>query len=154
MSEWQDMIVGDRMAVDSEFARQVDNSQFSRQEWGLIMTATTFEIERPDDAEAAELVADTSKLPTVMPELERMSEMGPMGAPQDAGGGGAGGGLVSSIMSTLGLDGVADGGDDLDEDTLEAAESMVAAYADELQGHLEEDGRWSEVRRAAAAEGE
>jgi hypothetical protein len=150
MSEWQDMIVGDRMAVDSEFARQVDNSQFSRQEWGLIMTATTFEIERPDDAEAAELVADTSKLPTVMPELERMSEMGPMGAPQDAGGGGAGGGLVSSIMSTLGLD----GGDDLDEDALEAAESMVAAYADALQVHLEEDGRWSEVRRAAAAEGE
>jgi hypothetical protein len=142
------MIVGDRMAVDSEFARQVDNSQFSRQEWGLIMTATTFEIERPDDAEAAKLVADTSKLPTVMPELERMSEMGPMGAPQDAGGGGAGGGLVSSIMSTLGLD----GGDDLDEDALEAAESMVAAYADELQVHLEEDGRWSDVRRAAAAE--
>ena len=149
MSEWQDMIVGDRMAVDSEFTRQVDTSQFSRQEWGLIMTATTFEIDRPDDAEAAELVADTSKLPTVMPELKKMSEMGPMGAPQDAGGGS--GGLVSSIMSSLGIGG-GGGGDGVDTDKLEAAESMVAAYAEELQGHLEEEGRWTEVRRAAAAE--
>jgi hypothetical protein len=143
------MIVGDRMAVDSEFASRVDTSQFTRQEWGLIMTATTFEIERPDDAEAAELVADTAKLPTVMPELEKMSEMGPMGAPQDAGGGS--GGVVSSIVSSLGLGG-GGGGDGIDEDKLEAAESMVAAYADALQSHLEAEGRWTEIRRAAAAE--
>jgi hypothetical protein len=149
MSEWQDMIVGDRMAVDSEFASRVDTSQFTRQEWGLIMTATTFEIERPDDAEAAELVADTAKLPTVMPELEKISEMGPMGAPQDAGGGS--GGVVSSIVSSLGLGG-GGGGDGIDEDKLEAAESMVAAYADALQSHLEAEGRWPEIRRAAAAE--
>jgi hypothetical protein len=148
MSEWQDMIVGDRMAVDSEFSRQVDSSQFSRQEWGLIMTAASFEIERPDDADAAELVADTSRLPTVMPELERMSEMGPMGG-QPAGGGG--GGLLSSIAESLGLGG-GSGAEEIDQDRLAAAESMVGAYAEELQGHLESEGRWAEVRAAAAAE--
>jgi hypothetical protein len=149
MSEWQDMIVGDRMAVDSEFASRVDNSTFSRQEWGLIMTATTFEIDRPGDAEAAELVADTSQLPTVMPELDRMTEMGPMGATSESGGGG--GGLVGTIMDSLGLGG--DGNDAIDQDRLEAAESMVAAYADELQDHLETEGRWAEVRDAAVSGG-
>ena len=148
MSEWQDMIVGDRMAVDSEFSRQVDSSQFSRQEWGLIMTAASFEIERPDDADAAELVADTSRLPTVMPELEKMSEMGPMGG-QPAGG--SGGGLLSSIVESLGLGG-GSGAEEIDQDRLAAAESMVGAYAEELQSHLEAEGRWAEVRAAAAAE--
>ncbi len=146
MSEWQDMIVGDRMTVDGEFSRRVDDSQFSRQEWGLVMTATTFEIENADDAEAAELVADTSQLPSVMPELENVAEMGPMGGP--AGTDDGGGGIVASVLDSLGLG----GGDGLDEDKLEAAEAMVAAYAEELQVHLEEQGRWGEVRAAAAAE--
>ena len=147
MSDWQDMIVGDRMAVDEEFSTEVDGSPFSRQEWGLIMTATSFEITDPGDEEAATLVADTSELPAVMPELERVAEMGPMGGPQEQGGGG--GGLIGSVLDSLGLGG---GGDDdgVDEERLEAAESMVDRYAEELQSHLETEGRWAEVRAAAA----
>ena len=147
MSEWQDMIVGARMQVDEEFSTQVDQSPFSRQEWGLIMTATSFDIENPDDEAAAELVADTSEIPTIMPELEKVSEMGPMGRPQESDGGG---GLLGSLLGSLGLGGDEDDGPN--KEKVSAAESMVTAYADELQVHLEEEGRWGEVRAAAAAE--
>ena len=146
MSDWQDMIVGARMQVDDEFSARVDNSSFSRQEWGLIMTATSFDIENPDDEAAAELVADTSEIPTIMPELEKVSEMGPMGRPQES----DGGGLLGSLLGSLGFGGDEDDGPD--EEKVSAAESMVAAYAEELQTHLEEEGRWAEVRAAAAAD--
>lgn len=138
------MIVGDRMTVDDEFSRRVDNSQFSRQEWGLIMTAIRFEIRDPEDEGAAELVADTSELPGIMPELQKVANMGPMGQPRTE----DSGGLFDSLFGALGLGG--DGHDDTDAERLEAAERMVAAYADELQAHLEAEGRWDEVRAAAA----
>lgn len=148
MSEWRDMVVGDRMNVDSEFAPRIDNSPFSRQEWGLIMTATSFEIENPDDEATARIVADTSELPTMMPELENVSQMGPMGQPPSDDGGG---GLLDSVFEAIGLGGESDD-DKVDEEKLEAAEELVAAYAEELQAHLEAEGRWGEVRAAAAAE--
>ena len=151
MSDWQDMIVGARMTVDDEFSSTVDNSPFSRQEWGLIMTATTFEIEQPADEEAAELVADTSQLPTMMPELEKVSQMGPMGQPKQPDSGG-GGGIIGSVLDSLGLGGGGGGDDGIDEEKLEAAKSMVGTYAEEHQLHLEEQGRWAEVRAAAAEE--
>ena len=53
MSEWQDLIVGDRMAVDQEFSRRVTESEFSSQQWGLVMTATEFRVEDADDPEHA-----------------------------------------------------------------------------------------------------
>lgn len=148
MSDWQDMIVGDRMTVDEEFSARIDNSRFTRQEWGLIMTATSFEVENPGDETGAELVADTSELPTMIPELDKVAQMGPMGQPQDRGN--SGGGLLDSLLGALGL---GDGGDDgVDDEKLEAAESLAAAYAEELQAHLEAEGRWGEIRAAAAAE--
>lgn len=149
MSDWQDMIVGDRMTVDDEFSRQVDNSRFTRQEWGLIMTATSFEIENAHDEEAAELVADTAQLPTVMPELEKVANMGPMGGQPDADGGG---GILGSVLDSLGLGDGRGGGDEVDQDKLEDAEAMVAAYAEALQAHLEDEGRWGAVRASAATE--
>jgi len=149
MSEWRDMVVGDRMNVDSEFAPRIDNSPFSRQEWGLIMTATSFEIENADDEAAARIVADTSDLPTVMPELENGANMGPMGQPPSDD---SGGGLLDSVFDAIGLGGGGDDGDEIDAEKLQAAEELVAAYAEELQAHLEAEGRWGEVRAAAAAE--
>jgi hypothetical protein len=149
MSDWQDMLVGDRMAVDNEFTRRVEQSQFSRQEWGLIMTATTFDIQNPGDEDAAQLVADTSELPTVMPELENIANMGPMGMPAEDDGGS--GGLLDSLLGTLGLSrNGTDTDDGTDEEKLQAAERLVTAYAQQLQAHLEERGRWEEVRVAAA----
>lgn len=146
MSEWTDSIVGDRMTVDREFNDRVTASEFSNQEWGLIMTATELDIENADNPETARLIADTENLSQIMPELDtvqsQMSQMG--GSPGDTGGG-SGGGVVESIKGVLGL-----GSDDngSDEERLEAAERLAQAYADELQSHLEAAGKWKQVRVA------
>lgn len=147
MSDWTDAIVGERMAVDREFNDRVQASEFSSQEWGLIMTATEFEIENADDPDRARLVADTEKLPSIMPELDniqdQMSAMG--GAPGGGSGGSDSGGLLGGIKRALGLGG---GDDGVDEDRLVAAEQLTQEYADELQAHLEENDRWEQVRVA------
>jgi hypothetical protein len=146
MSNWTDAIVGDRMTVDREFNERVAASEFTSQEWGLIMTATEFDIEHADDPERARIVADTSKLPSVMPELERVrSQVSSMGG--GGGGGGSspsssGGGLFDSVKSALGLGGGAS------DARLEAAESLVQEYADQLQAHLESKNKWEQVRVA------
>ncbi|RLM52104.1 DUF5799 family protein [Halorubrum sp. Atlit-28R] len=147
MSEWTDAIVGERMTVDNQFNERVAASRFSSQEWGLIMTATEFEIENADDPEAARVVADTSSLPAIMPELENLrSQMAGMGgAPGGDSGGSGGGGVVDSIKGALGLGG---GGGGPSDEELEAAERLVQEYADELQAHLEEVGKWEQVRVA------
>jgi hypothetical protein len=149
---WQERIVGERMKTDERFSEHVAASEFTRQQWGLIMTAVEFEIEHPDDPERARLVADTSNFPSIMPELDeverRMSAMGGAGAPGDTGGGsGPGGGLVDAVKGALGLGG-GGGGDDAEREA--AAAELVQAYADELQTLLEERGRWDEIRSMAA----
>ncbi|OTF02034.1 DUF5799 family protein [Halorubrum sp. SD612] len=147
MSEWTDAIVGERMTVDNQFNERVAASRFSSQEWGLIMTATEFEIEDADDSEAARVVADTSSLPAIMPELENLrSQMAGMGGAPGGDSGGSGGGVVDSIKGALGLGGGGGGGPSDEE--IEAAERLVQEYADELQAHLEEVGKWEQVRVA------
>ncbi len=147
MSEWTDAIVGERMTVDNRFNERVAASRFSSQEWGLIMTATEFEIENAADPDDARIVADTSSLPAIMPELENVrSQVAAMGgAPGGGNGGGSGGGLVDSIKGALGLGG---GGDGPSDEELRAAEQLVQEYADELQSHLEDVGKWEQVRVA------
>jgi hypothetical protein len=144
MADWTDSIVGDRMAVDREFNDHVTASSFTRQEWGLIMTATEFEIENADDPDAARIVANTEKLPQIMPELKnvrsQMAQMG--GAPADDSS--SGGGLLDSIKGALGLG----GGGGVDEERLADAERLVQEYADQLQSHLESKGKWNQVRIA------
>jgi len=147
MSEWTDAIVGERMAVDNEFTDRVTASRFSSQEWGLIMTATEFQITDPDDPDAARIVADTSNLPAVMPELENVrSQVAAMGgAPGGGGSGGDSGGVLDSVLGALGLGGSDDG---LDDEEVEMAEQLVQEYADALQAHLETTGKWEQVRTA------
>lgn len=141
---WQDLIVGDRMAVDQEFAQHVTDSQFSRQEWGLIMTAVEFEIENPGDDERARIVADTSKVEQVMPELENVrNQMNAMGG--QAGGAGQSGGVFDSVKDALGLG----DGDDADQERLDDADRLAQEYASELQQRLESQGKWAQVREAA-----
>ena len=144
MTDWTDSIVGDRMTVDREFNDRVENSEFTSQEWGLIMTATELDIEHAGDPDRARIVADTEKLPQIMPELEnvrsQMSQMG--GAP--GGDTGSGGGIVDSLKGALGLG----GGDGVDEDRVDAAEKLTQAYADALQSHLESKNKWEQVRIA------
>ncbi|AFZ73921.1 DUF5799 family protein [Natronobacterium gregoryi] len=150
MSErsWTDRIVGERMTVDQEFSSRIASSELSNQQWSLIMTATEFEIERPDDPDRARIVANTEQVEQIIPELENVdSGMGAMGGPGARGGGSSGsGGLVDSIKGALGLGG--DGGDH--DEKLETAERLTEEYARELQTHLEENGRWDSVREAVA----
>jgi len=142
MSEWQDLIVGARMTVDQAFTDRVQASEFTNQEWGLIMTATELDIERADDPEAARLVADTGAIESVLPELEQIrSQRG-----QVAGGGASdnNSGVVDSIKSALGFD----DDDTVDQTKVAAAESLAQEYAEKLQQHLESNDEFEPVRRA------
>lgn len=148
MSEWTDAIVGERMTVDNQFNERVRNSQFSSQEWGLIMTATELEIENADDPDTAQIVANTENLPAIMPELETVrSQMGAMGGAPQQNGSDDSGGVIDSIKDALGLSG-GGGSGGVDPDELDAAERLVQEYANELQSHLEEAGKWEQVRVA------
>ncbi|WP_299333879.1 DUF5799 family protein [Haloplanus sp.] len=140
MSDWTDRIVSDRMAVDREFSDRVRASAFNNQEWGLIMTAVEFEIEHPDDPDRARLVPDTENLPQMVPELEKVQGgMGP-GGPTGGGDHAGSGGVFDAIRGVLGLSG------DDDAERLNDAERLVGEYADALQQHLEDSGKWDDVR--------
>ena len=144
MSEWRDMLVGDRMAVDQAFTDRVQASQFTNQEWGLIMTATELDIEHADDPEAARLVADTESVESIMPELAAIrSRGGPMAGGDDEGANEPG--IVDSIKGALGF---SDDDDGVDEEKLAAAEALAQEYADELQQHLEANDAFETVREA------
>jgi hypothetical protein len=143
MADWTDRIVGDRMTVDREFNDRVMASEFESQEWSLIMTATEFEIENADDPDAARIVARTEKLEGMMPHIEEAGQR----QRSMAGGQGSsdgGGGIVDTVKSALGL---GNGSGDSAE-RLDAAERLVQEYADELQSHLESNGKWEQVRRS------
>ena len=142
MSDWTDRIVGDRMAVDREFSERVRDSEFSNQEWGLVMTAVDFEIEDADDPDRARIVADTESLPQMMPELAKVRQgMGP-GGPGGQQQADSGTGVLDAIRGALGM-----GGDD-DAEKLDAAERLVDEYAAALQQRLEEKGKWDDIRQA------
>lgn len=142
---WTDRIVGARMAQDREFGDRVAQSSLSHQEWNLVMTATEFRIEDPDDPDRARLVGDTSKLPSVVPEMDRIASEQPDAQRQQS----SDGGVFGSIKSALGMGGSGGGGDD---ERTEAAEELVDEYTTQLQRRLEDRGRWAEVRQAAAEE--
>jgi hypothetical protein len=122
------------MQVDQKFAEQVRRSGFSNQQWSLVMTAVQLEL--AGAGEEATLVANTDRVPDIVPELDRIEQqMGPGG-----GASGAGGGLVDALKSTLGL-----GGGGVDEDTVREAEQLASAYASALESHLRESGKWDRV---------
>jgi hypothetical protein len=139
MSDWTDRIVGDRMAVDQEFNDRVRASEFSNQEWGLIMTAVEFDIEHADDPERARIAADTESLPQMLPELEKVRQGTGPGGPGAQRGTDSGTGVLDAIRGALGM-----GGDD-DAERLDAAERLVDEYADALQQRLEDEGKWEGV---------
>ena len=144
---WRDKLAGARMRVDQEFNQRVLDSQFSNQEWGLIMTAIEFDIDNPDDPEQAEMTANTENLEQIMPELDNL----PQGmARPDGSNTEGGGGVLDSLKSVLGFDGADTNGASVDEDELAAATALVDEYASELQAFLEDEGRWDEVCAAAA----
>ncbi|MFW6435748.1 MAG: DUF5799 family protein [Halovenus sp.] len=149
---WRDQLAGARMQVDQQFNDRILNSEFSNQEWGLIMTAVEFDIEQPEDPDRAELVADTDKIAQIIPELENLPQ-GMGGVPQQ-GSGSSGGGLFSGLKDALGLGG-GSGSGGVDEQKLQSATALVEEYTTELQTHLEQEGRWEMLcNRASTGETE
>jgi len=148
-NDWQDLVVGARMAVDQQFTDRVRGSSLSNSQWGLVMTAVEFEVADADDPENARIVADTSKLEHVLPEMQNVDTQSAMGGGGGRGqSGNDGGGVVGGIKDALGL-----GSDDDDTEQLEAeATELAGEYADALQSHLEDEGKWAEVRRVAAGD--
>jgi hypothetical protein len=144
-SNWTDRIVGERMQVDQAFNEKVAASNFSNQQWGLIMTAVEFEIENPDDPESARLVANTSKVESIVPELENIDQRTGMAA-QGGGGSGSSGGLLDGVKSALGLG----GGGGVDREQLAAAEELAQMYAGDLQDKLRARGKWVDVCEVAS----
>ena len=146
---WRDQLAGARMQVDQQFNDRVQNSQFTNQEWGLIMTAVEFEITDAETPDSAEMTVNTENLDQIMPELDNLPQ-GMGGVP--GGDSGSGGGILDSIRGALGLsDSSADG---TDEEDLEAATALVEEYATELEAHLKEQERWESICAAAAEHGE
>lgn len=149
MSDWTDSVVGERMALDQEFSDRVRSSEFTSQEWSLVMTAIEFEIEHAEKPDRARIVVDDSNLDQIVPELdtirEQMQGMGGGGGPSS---GGSSGGILDGVKSALGLGGGGDAGDD---QKAEAAASLAQEYATELQSRLKRNDRWEEVRTIAAA---
>lgn len=154
--EWTQQVVGERMAVDQSFTDRVRESEFSSQEWSLIMSAVEFTIENPADPDDATVVVDrdATNLDAIMPELEniqqQMGALGGAGGGQSDVGGDKGGGFFDGVKSALGM-----GGDDAEPDYEEraaAARSLANEYGTELHSHLAEKGRWADVCAVAAAE--
>ena len=121
--DWRDQLAGARMQVDQQFQDRLEQSQFTNQEWGLIMTAVEFEIDQPGEADRAELVANTSQLDQIVPELDRIQqEMG--GAMGQSGSGGGAGGIIGQFKEFLGgLSGGSSGQND--EEQMAAATALV-----------------------------
>jgi len=139
--EWSDRIVGERMQVDQEFNEKVAASNFSRQQWGLIMTAVEFEIENPDDPETARMVANTSKIESIVPELDKVDQATGMAAQGGGGGSSGSGGVLGNLKDALGLG----GSSGVDREQLAAAEEMAQMYAGDLQEKLESKGKWAQI---------
>jgi len=146
-NSWRDALAAERMRVDREFEEQVQSSSFSRQQWGLVMTAVEFDIDGPGNPETAQLVADTSKLPSVMPQIEQMEQSsGGMGGPAGgAGSGGSASGLLGKLASVLPGGDSSDGGKRQDE-----AASLAQEYAETLQQRLEKRDRWQAICEQAS----
>lgn len=146
--DWQDMVVGARMTVDHEFTDRVQASSLSNSQWGLVMTAVDLEIEDADDPENARVVADTSKLEHVLPEMQNVDEQTALGGSGGRGQPDSSGGVVGGIKDALGLGSDDDGGEELEAEATQLAEE----YAEAFQSHLEDEGKWDAVRRTAAGD--
>jgi hypothetical protein len=147
-NDWTDRLAGARMQVDKRFSDRVLDSQFTNQEWGLIMTAVDFDIDEPEHPGQARLVARTDHIEDIIGELDSIQrEMG--GSPSPVDKGSSGGGIFGRFRQYLqGLKTNSQGGNDREK--LVAATKLVEEYATELQQFLEEQGRWEDICERAA----
>jgi hypothetical protein len=148
--KWTDMLAGARMQVDQQFQERLERSEFTNQEWGLVMTAVEFEIREVDDPENAHLVANREQIRQIIPELDTIQrEMG--GAARPVENNPDGSGMFGRVKQYLGFLSD-DTSDEPDEERLAAAKVLVDEYTEQLETYLRESGRWEDVREAAAAQ--
>jgi len=149
-NDWTDQLAGARMQVDQQFQETLEASEFSNQEWGLVMTAVDWEMESPETPEEASLVADTSKLPDVIPELQNIQQ-GMGGSPMASDNSSSSGGVLGRLGEFLpGLGGGSAESGEADETKVNDAEALVRNYTEVLQAHLKEQDRWEDICAAAA----
>lgn len=148
--DWTDRLAGARMQVDQRYEETIEGSSFTSQEWGLVMTAVDWKMDDPENPEEAELLADTSKLSEIVPELERIqSEMGGSQQPVEEGAGN--GGFLGRIQQYIDHLRSNRSGESAEKRLADATE-LVDGYALELQAFLEEHDRWEEICAAAASQ--
>ncbi|WP_302080172.1 DUF5799 family protein [Salinibaculum rarum] len=149
-NEWTDRLAGARMQVDQRFQETLDASSFTNQEWGLVMTAIDWDIENPEQPDAATLVADTSKLSDIIPELENIQqEMGGAQRPVEKGPDTSG---IFGRLKRYIHDLQSNSSGESSRKRFEDAKELVDGYTVELQSYLEERGQWEDICQAAAAE--
>ncbi|MFB6311567.1 MAG: DUF5799 family protein [Salinirussus sp.] len=151
MADWTDKLARARITVDKEFYEDIERSQFTEQEWGLIMTAVEWRVHNASDPQTARLVADTSKVKDILPQLREIRtrvEEAQRGVqrPRTLADGFTGwiNGFVEMLGNVL--------SDEARDARLDDAEQLANKYALRVQEHLEDKGRWEEVRLAAAEE--
>lgn len=147
-NNWTDRLAGARMRVDQQFQDRLAESEFTNQEWGLIMTAVEFEVEYADDPERARLIANKEKIEEIIPELQNIQhEMGGSPRPVDSAPTGDGiFGRFKQYLHQLRPEKPAQN----DSERVAEARLLVDEYAHDLQTFLEKRGRWEEIRQAAA----
>ena len=149
-NEWTDQLAGARMQVDQRFQETLEASSFTSQEWGLVMTAIDWDIENPEQPDEAELVADTSQLSEIIPELENIqTQMG--GAQRPVEDGPDTSGFLGRIKRYI-HDLQSGSSGQSSTKRLNDAKELVDGYTLELQNYLEERERWEELCELAAAE--
>jgi len=146
--KWTDMLAGARMQVDQQFQERLEQSDFTNQEWGLVMTAVEFEVLNADDPEEAQLVADREQIRQIIPELDSIQrEMGGAARPVESNPDGSG--MFGRIKQYLGFLSD-DTSDETNQERLATAKVLVDEYTEQLEAYLRERGRWEEIRQAAA----
>jgi hypothetical protein len=143
--EWTDQIAGARMQVDQQFRDRIIDSEFTNQQWGLIMSAVEFEITDAETPAKAQLVANTDKVEQILPEVDNMPRATP-GQPQSSGD--SSGGLLDGLFGLFSSE-----DDGVDQERLDTATRLAEAYATELQAFLEDQGRWESLCQQVAQSG-
>lgn len=142
MSHWTDAIISERIAVDEEFEMNVADSEFTKQEWNIMMSMLELKITNVDDPENAQVSANVEKLPEILKNLESVETRPSQPAANTGEPKGIGGKLRAKLFGIKVGDVISfDRGDDgIDEKRLQTAEQLVNDYLSALQTQLEMTG--------------
>ena len=142
MSHWTDAIIRERMAVDEEFEMNIADSEFTKQEWNIMMSMLDLKITNVDDPENAQVGANMEKLPEILKKMESVETRPNQSAADTGEPKGIAGKLRAKLFGVKVGDVISfDRGDDeIDAERLQTAEQLVDDYLSNLQSQLETRG--------------